>query len=173
MRDIQLQVQWTEEDMLNAFEQHWKIGFSKVSHVIMQVLGLIIIVIALYSLFTKGVYWVPVILLTLGLYFTLFRQWTRRGLVRLRTRRSPLYGKTISMTFSDKGIRSRIEGMYDTTVNWDYYQKAMVTPDGILLYQNAQAFIYISRNAFNDETQYLQLLDALQKNIMEFRELEA
>jgi hypothetical protein len=170
MKDLHIQVEWTEEEMLKAFDQHWKIGFQKVLSLTVAILGVLGIVSALVSLALKGPSVFPALLILVGLYFLIFRRLSRRHMVKVRTRRSPLYKKTIHMTFGEDGIRSRIEGLYDTTVKWDYYQRAVVNEDGILLYQNTQAFNWIPRSAFETEQDFITMLDAMQKHIMEFRE---
>ena len=158
--------------MLTAFEHHWKTGFHKMTNILLVILGVFFIVAGTYSFANHGYGWLVAIFYIIGIYFTIGRGATRRAMVRIRTRRSPAYGKTIHMTFSHDGIQTRIPEAYNSTVKWDYYFRALAISDGIMLYQNPSAFLWLPKASFETDRDFLNMLDLLQKHVMEFKEAD-
>lgn len=72
----------------------------------------------------------------------------------------PAYGKNLSFTITDEGLLCKSDSA-ENFLPWKTVLRSTETPDGSLVYRQANSFEWFPKTAFTSEADYNRFLDLL------------
>lgn len=101
------------------------------------------------------------VLVALGVivWFSLMMRFFR-GLQIQQIKSMPTFGKILSFTINDEGLLCKGDSA-ESFLPWKTVLKSIETPDGSLVYRQANLFEWLPKAAFNSEADYNRFLDLL------------
>ncbi len=87
------------------------------------------------------------IVLAVGLFYFMFRAQARSGEQRTFLQ-DPASNKRVDLSFSSEGIRSRVEGLSETSFQWSGFVRVRRTAQGFLFYQGPRTILWVPEHAF-------------------------
>ncbi len=90
--------------------------------------------------------------LLIGLAVIFAAPLARRLASKRKWLREPLFETEHEVSFSEDGVYFRM-GVIESNLNWRYYQRMMVGPDGLLMVYGDDSFNFLPKRAFADEKQ--------------------
>ena len=157
--DIRVNGQLTHQDIINAFFRHLKPTRNSIL-IRLSLLGLIALIL-IFSIY-QGTSSLMVFLLSALVIVGISSPWWMPFIQAVTfNQNSPLL-KPLNGEITDEGVNLR-GNRFNSNMKWaslTYYKKAK---DIVLLYQGPNAFNFLSRNLFNNETDWLSCLATIEK----------
>lgn len=163
---IKVEITYAAQDMQESFDLHYKKMFPYRSKILIF-LGYVFIVGGLLILIVNSYHntfnFFPFISIAYGILIFFLHYWRYKNIGKRLFKKMLEFRFPFQYEFSEEGVK--IEGYnISTKVKWNYFQKAIVSDNLILLFPNRFRFNFFPRKYFS-ETDYVLLSNLVKKNI--------
>lgn len=147
MSAIEVSYHWSEQEYLEAADQHGRFGGGDSKDKIVAVVVGVLIVLSLYMMMQRGFQPADSMAFVLAVYWFGFRKRMHKNLLLRRFKSSEQKDKNISLSITDEQINAQTEGQSEGTFDWSSVTKVVRTGSGFLMYRGAN-YLWLPNKAF-------------------------
>jgi hypothetical protein len=162
---------WSKDEFLRA--QHRAIGHSRLARLVYwftTAAGAVILLIAVLSLYQHSMSWPGFLFMVLfsALFFAM-PLFSRRAALKLYAQKADRDMEVI-WNISEDGIRSKTPLALSENA-WAFFQKAIRTREGFLLYPNPHQFHWLPMHAFHDAADVERFAELAKSKVREYADV--
>ncbi|QIF02814.1 YcxB family protein [Roseimicrobium sp. ORNL1] len=163
--EISAHYTWTAEELLAARRLHglhtlrrpFRFGFGLI--VLLALLG------ACMAIYHDGPSFTAVLLLLASLYMAFFRRHYLRWNTKRQFRKRPDNGSQVNWTFTSERAQVTLSDGSKAENPWSTFVKAVLAPEGVLLYPINELFYWVPRGGFESEEVFQEFVSMVQKKV--------
>jgi hypothetical protein len=162
---------WSKDEFLRA--QRHAIGHSRLARMVYwftTAAGAVILLAGVVSLYQHSMAWPGFLFMVLfsALFFAM-PLFSRRAALKLYAQK-PDRDMEVTWTISEDGIRSKTPLALSENA-WAFFQKAIRTREGFLLYPNTRMFYWLPMHAFHDTSDVERFAKLAESRVREYVEV--
>ncbi|MBB1488770.1 YcxB family protein [Oceanospirillum sediminis] len=150
MSAIEVNYRWTEEEYLQAADQHTRFGGGNSKDKIVAAVVGGLIVLSLFMMMERGFQPADSMAFILAIYWFFFRSRIHTRMLRSRFRKSTQQGKLISLSITDEEIQAQTEDQTEGSFDWSTVTKVVQTAQGYLMYRGVN-YLWLPNVGFSSE----------------------
>lgn len=150
MSAIEVNYRWTEEEYLQAADQHTRFGGGNAKDKIVAAVVGGLIVLSLFMMMERGFQPADSMAFILAIYWFFFRNRLHNRMLKSRFQKSDQKDKQISLNITDEEIKAQTEGQSEGCFDWSSVTKVVHTTQGYLMYRGIN-YMWLPNVSFSSE----------------------